>query len=1023
MPYEFLSDQHLAQYGQYAADLTPQQLVDCFHLSVEDYALAHAKLEPHNRLGMAVQLGTLRFLGTFVSDLSAVPRVAVRYVAEQLGITDTRVLRAYQKHERTRFKHAEAIRRHLNYKEFDSLEVLHLRRFLYAKLLVADERPIALVDQCTQKLVRRKVVLPGATTLARLVVQVRERVSSRLYRDLTRRLSDAQRQRLGDLLVPPEPGTELGRKTPFDRLRTPPTRVSGSALIAALERIEAICAVGVGKVPLQDVPESRLSSLSKYAEVAWAGQLAKLNRERCHATLLAYLQHLERSATDDALNIFDTLMGSLGLRSERKWRRERLRSLKDLDLSALVLRDVVRILYDSAIPDVEVRKTVFARFPEAVLLEADAHISELASPEGEEEPQAWQNATNVIGKFINKLLATLEFEATPGGRPLLAAMEWLAQANGGKKQALSAMGKIGEAPRGFVPQRWLPVVFPKGELNRPAYAVCVARQLQLALKRREVFVPRSHQHGDPRARLLQGVEWETKRGDVCRSLGLSPQAKVEIQRLTDQLEEAYKRVLDLIEIHETVQLEEVDGILTPVVAPIEALPESPSFNSLDTNITSRLPEIDLSELLLEVNAATGFCEAMPLASEGDSKRPDLAVSICAVMVAQACNQAGHCPRHIGLKAVVQLGSPALSLGRLAWVQQNYVRSDTILKANARLVEEHAKLPIVQRWGGGEVASADGLRFVVPVRSIYSGSNSKYFGAQRGITYYTLTSDQFTLLHGMVVPGTLRDSLYILATLLGQRTNLDPKEIMSDTAGYSDLVFGLFHLLGYQFSPRIKDVGGSRYWRIDRSADYGKLNKVSRHKVNTALIAQYWDDILRVVGSLKLNAVNATEVMRVLSKDGSLSGLGKAIAEIGRVAKTIYLLEYVSNQTYRRRIHTQLNRGESRGRLARVVYHGNRGEVREKYRTGMEDQLGALGLVVNAIALWNSRYMQAALGMVEAMGDETQGEDVARLSPLKFAHINMLGRYHFELDQSATGGDLRPLRDPDKMDVLDSIWEE
>lgn len=406
---------------------------------------------------------------------------------------------------------------------------------------------------------------------------------------------------------------------------------------------------------------------------------------------------------------------------------------------------------------------------------------------------------------------------------------------------------------------------------------------------------------------------------------------------------------------------------------------------------------------------------MPLASEGEPKLTDLPVSICAVLVSQACN--------IGLKAVVQQGNPALNLGRLAWVQQNYVRSDTILSANARLVEEHAKLPIVQRWGGGEVASADGLRFVVPVRSIYTGSNSRYFGARRGITYYTLTSDQFTLLHGIVVPGTLRDSLYILSVLLEQRTSLEPKEIMSDNAGYSDVVFGLFHLLGYQFSPRLKDVKDKRYWRVDREANYGKLNEVSRHKINTGLVAQQWDDILRVVGSLKLNTVNATEVMRVLAKDGSLSSLGKAIAEVGRMAKTMYLLEYVSNEGYRRRIHTQLNRGETRGQLARVVYHGNRGEVREKYRTGMEDQLGALGLVVNAIALWNSRYMQAALEMVEAMGDEVLEEDISRLSPLKFAHINMLGRYYFELDQSAAGGDLRPLRDPDKADVLDSIWED
>ena len=145
--------------------------------------------------------------------------------------------------------------------------------------------------------------------------------------------------------------------------------------------------------------------------------------------------------------------------------------------------------------------------------------------------------------------------------------------------------------------------------------------------------------------------------------------------------------------------------------------------------------------------------------------------------------------------------------------------------------------------------------------------------------------------------------------------------------------------------------------------------------------------------------------------------------MGRIAKTLYLLRYISYETYRRRIHTQLNRGESRGRIARKIYHGNKGELRQKYREGMENQLGALGLVVNAVALWNTRYLQAALDLIGAMGDEVKPEDVARLSPLKWQHINVLGRYHFELSPDAAGGDLRPLRDPEAMDILELLWED
>jgi TnpA family transposase len=167
------------------------------------------------------------------------------------------------------------------------------------------------------------------------------------------------------------------------------------------------------------------------------------------------------------------------------------------------------------------------------------------------------------------------------------------------------------------------------------------------------------------------------------------------------------------------------------------------------------------------------------------------------------------------------------------------------------------------WGGGEVASADGLRFVVPVRTLNAGPNPRYFGPGRGVTYLNFLSDQFVGFHAIVVPGTLRDSLYILDGLLEQQTSLAPHELMTDSAGYSDHVFGLFRLLGYQFSPRLADIGAARFWRIHRTADYGPLNGLARHQINTGLIATHWDDLLRVAGSLATGTVRASELLRVL----------------------------------------------------------------------------------------------------------------------------------------------------------------
>lgn len=326
-----------------------------------------------------------------------------------------------------------------------------------------------------------------------------------------------------------------------------------------------------------------------------------------------------------------------------------------------------------------------------------------------------------------------------------------------------------------------------------------------------------------------------------------------------------------------------------------------------------------------------------------------------------------------------------------------------------LVDEQSRIPLAQVWGGGEVASADGLRFVVPVRSLHAGPNSKYFGTGRGVTYYNFTSDQFTGFHGIVIPGTLRDSLFLLDGLLEQQTSLRPIEIMTDTAGYSDIVFALFYLLGYQFSPRIADIGDARFWRINAEQNYGALNTLARNKIKTRLITENWDDLLRVAGSLKLGNLSASELMRTFQAGKKVSTLTKALGELGRIVKTLFLLSYIDDETYRRRILIQLNRGELRHSLARVVFHGNRGELRQPYREGQEDQLGALGLVLNILVLWNTRYMNLAIEHLRTNNFPILQQDLVRLSPLTHSHINLLGRYSLILPENIRKGELRPLR--------------
>jgi TnpA family transposase len=199
--------------------------------------------------------------------------------------------------------------------------------------------------------------------------------------------------------------------------------------------------------------------------------------------------------------------------------------------------------------------------------------------------------------------------------------------------------------------------------------------------------------------------------------------------------------------------------------------------------------------------------------------------------------------------------------------------------------------------------------------------------------------------------------------------------------------------------------------VDGKADYGALDELASQRINVKLIVQHWEDLLRLAGSLKLGTVQAAGLIRTLQTKDRPTKLARALEELGRLIKTLYLLRFIDDEAYRRRILVQLNRGEGRHQLARVVFHGKRGELRQRYREGQEDQLGSLGLVVNVIVLWNTIYMDAALNQLSAESFDVRPEDVTRLSPLGFDHINMLGRYAFILPDQIARGELRPLRDP------------
>ncbi len=973
MPVDFLTYEQYQTYAKYPDTLTSAQLDKYFYLDDKDKELINGCRRDYNKLGYAIQLTTVRFLGTFLPNPINVPHDVIQYIAKQLEIDLLVNVENYLERKATRLAHCSEIKSLFNYQDLSGIWGYRLTRWLYSQAWFGNERPSILFERCTLWLISRKVLLPGISTLTVLIAKVRDRVSKRLWQRLTLLVNAQQKDQLENLLLV----TNGKRYSKLDELKKGPTHISSTGLVQALQRYRYIRELGIGKINIGNIPKAKINHLARYVTVSWAPSIARMPDGRRIAILFSFAYVYETKALDDALDLLDMLITEITAAAKRLGEKKRIRSLGDLDKAALKLSDFSDLFLKHE-ADNNLPVMIYKAISRDTITNAIEVIRQIAKPNHDKYYDELLEQYRTVRRFLPTLLNTVKFQTTKEGKPVQTAIEFLATMEGKRQPSFQ------NAPLDIVNAGWRSIVINSKtkEIDRAGYTLCAMDHLQANMRSRDIHIVQSERWCDPRAKLLSGTAWEQHKIPVCRSLNLPTDFDEAYGYLSAKLENTYQDVLERLPKNNAVEIVKNNkGKDRIKLSRLEKIDEPESLKILKDKVDGLMPRIDFPELLLEANRMSDFTDECSHISDNSLRVSGIDVSLCAVIMADACN--------IGLGPLINEDSPQLTRNRLSWVQQNCIRAETIARSNSKLVDLHSKQPLAKKMGTGHIASADGIRFACAVKTVNSGPNKKYYGPKRGLTYYNFVSDQNAGFHGIVITGTLRDSLYLLDGMQDQQTSLDIKEVMTDTAGASEIIFALFWLLGYQFSPRLADVGGARFWRIDTKADYGSLNDISNHKINEASIRKHWEDILRIAVSLKLGHVSASDLIRSLFRKNRPSGLAKALMNLGRIIKTLYLLNYIDNEEYRRHILTQLNKGESRHSLARTVYHGRRGEIYEKYREGQEDQLNVLGLATNAIVLWNTVYMQAALNHLRAQGEVIKEDDEARLSPLGRKHINFL----------------------------------
>jgi hypothetical protein len=535
MPTRFLSGEQRRRYGRYAGEPAEEQLDRYFHLDEGDRAVTARLRGEHNRLGFALQLGTVRFLGTFLDDPADVPPSVLATVAGQLGLRRLPGLDSYR-HGRQRWRHVALIRDRYGYRDFtlDARARFRLTRWLYALCWAGDDRPSLLIDRATAWLVGNKVLLPGISTIERLVAQLRRRAAHRAWRILAGTLTPEQRQHVEALL-------DAGRPEPsmtFERLRAAPTRRSPTELIRSLERLDAIRARTTRPAIPEGFPPALLLRLARFGQRAQPAVLARLPEPRRTATLVALLHILEAAAQDDALELFEALAAEAISDAAKAHQQARLRTLRDLDGAALKLAKGWRLLLRDTPPPADWQEHVFDAVPRAEIEAAMERVETLVRPDDachyEELRRRWRRVRHIFAA----LLGRVSFGASPAAEPVKKALDYLRALEESWSDAA-----MRDAPMGAVSRVWRRhVLDARGRVDPRACVFAVLESFRGALKRREIFTAPSIRFADPRRGLLEGPAWAAARVAVCRTLGRSAGAAAELADLERRLDRAYRRV-------------------------------------------------------------------------------------------------------------------------------------------------------------------------------------------------------------------------------------------------------------------------------------------------------------------------------------------------------------------------------------------------------------------------------------------------------------------------------------------------
>jgi hypothetical protein len=715
--HKWLTAAERAQLTSWPTEIARSELAAYFTLPVADVRWLHGlRAGDEVRLALAVQLCGLTDLGWIPTDLGATPPAVTARLAARLDVPAA-VLDLYPGglSERSRELHAGQVIARAGWRICGRGEWKTVRDVLLARALEHDT-PSVLFRQALEFLRTERIVRPGLDRLARAVATARAAADTEIHARLAPLLDPARREQLDALLV-----TDPQRRVaPLVWLSAGATAATGDTVKAEAAKLGYLRGLGADRLELSAVPPERRRQLAAIARKSTPAALRDTGPRRRYPMLLAFLAATHAEIIDELVQLFDQALAATDSRA-RHVLEERQGEAAAAEAERLVLLDeILNVVLDPALDDAAAGAAVRGLGQDR-LAAAVRPPDQRPSRDGG-HLQLMKARYAHVRSFAPPVLGALTFAASVTPSEVLTAVQLLQRLNAEARRNVPP-----GAPAGFVPARWRPYLDAAriaGDENgfRHYWELCVLFALQAGLRSGEIWVHGSRRYANPATYLIPPADWPAQRDEVlartrvpARFADRLDALDAEIDGYLDQLEPMVHAGDGPVRLDEHGQLH-----LSPLTGEVI----DPAIVADSERIYARLPTVPLTEILIDVDRATGFTRHLTHAASASPRHGQVEHRriLYAALLAQACN--------FGSTRMAELtGIPADTID---WYTRWYLREATLRTANTAVVNEHFHHPFAQTWGGGTLSSSDGLRFPMRGKSLTARHLSRYF-LNEGVT--------------------------------------------------------------------------------------------------------------------------------------------------------------------------------------------------------------------------------------------------------------------------------------------------